>query len=142
MRYKRYRKKIKMTFKRWQKYSWSDQEVILSKYRIILLNHRTTMEKLGSIFKRSNEGKRKERRDKIKKTIRKIIKGVNQFSKEMSNLTLDERQTNRQANRLTQGLNKASGINPSNRYEGLISSNSKYNALTNRNTTNYKALTG
>jgi len=118
-----------MQFKRWKKYSWSDQQKIISKYNVILLNHRTRMEKLKALFKRSNEGKRKERRDKIKKTIRIIAKGMEYFSKEVNKFSLNEKQTNKNIGRLSSGLRELSMGSSSNRFEGLVSSKRDYSGL-------------
>jgi len=129
MMYRRYKKKIKMDFKRWMKYEINDQEKILGKYRVILLNHRTRKEKLKALFKRSKSDKRKERRDKIKKTIRKIIKGIEYFSKEVNKFSLDEKQTDKNIGRLSNGLRESLG-NSANKYEGLVSSSKRdYSAL-------------
>ena len=140
MRYRRYRKKIKMDFKRWMKYSFTDQEKILSKYNVILLGHRTTKEKLKALFKRSNEGKRKERRDKIKKTIRKIIKGIEYFSKEVNKFSLDEKQTDKNIGRLSNGLRELSMGSSANRFEGLVSSKRDYSGLVGSSKGDYSSL--
>jgi len=130
-----------MDFKRWQKYGFNDQETILSKYNVILLNHRTRKEKLKALFKRSNSDKRKERRDKIKKTIRMISKGMAYFSKEVNKFSLNEKQTNRKARRTTKGLETMYGVNSANRYDGITHSSRNYSALTNTSR-DYRVLTG
>jgi len=142
MMYRRYKKKIKMDFKRWQKYSWTDQEKILSKYRIVLLNHRTTKEKLKALFKRSKGDKRKERRDKIKKVLKKISQVIDQFSKEMNKFSLNEKQTNKNINRLSKGLRESLGGNSANRYEGLVSSSKRDYSSLSSSKRDYSALIG
>ena len=67
---------------------------------------------------------------KFNRIIDKVISGLNKFSKEMNNLHLDYRQTNKNARRLTSGLEKMSGVNSSNRYAGLMGSSKRdYSAL-------------
>ena len=128
MRYRRYKKRIRLQFKRWMKYSWSDQEKILSKYNVILLGHRTRREKLKALFKKSN--RERNTLSKFNKYVSMIGKGINQFSKEMNNFSLNEKHTNRKARQLTEGLERMSGVNSKYRYAGLTgSSNKNYDAL-------------
>ena len=128
MRYKHYKKRIRLQFKRWKKYSWEDQQRIVSKYNVILLGHRTRREKLKSLFKKSN--RETKAFEKFNRIVSMVSKGIDQFSKEMNNFSLDERQTNRKARRTTKGLERMSGIDSSNRYAGLISSSKMdYSAL-------------
>jgi len=124
------RKRIKLQFKRWKKYSWNDQEKIVSKYNVILLNHKTRKEKLKSLFKKSNRERNAFK--KFNKYVSMVSKGIDQFSKEMNKLHLDDRQSEKNVKRITKGFEKMSGVNSSNRYAGLISSSKM----------NYKALTG
>jgi len=110
------------------KYSWSDQEKILSKYNVILLGHRTRREKLKSLFKKSN--KERNALEKFNKYVSMVSKGIEQFSKEVNKFSLNEGQTNKNARRTTKGLERMSGVNSSNRYEGLISTSKRdYSAL-------------
>ena len=109
------KRRIKLQFKRWKKYSWNDQERIIRKYNVILLGHRTTKEKLKALFKKSKKGK--ERREKIKNGYKKfnrvidtIISGLNKFSNETNKIHLDYDAGDRRMNRITQGLNRASGV--------------------------------
>jgi len=143
MRYKHYKKRIRLQFKRWKKYSWEDQEKILSKYNVILLNHRTTKEKLKALFKRSKEDKRKERRTKIKKVLKKIAKGIEYFSKEVNKFSLNEKQTSKNARHTTKGLEQLSGIDSSNRYAGLSGSSKRsYAGIVGSSKRDYSALIG
>jgi len=123
------KRRIKMQFKRWKKYSWSDQQKIISKYNVILLNHRTTKEKLKALFKRSQKDKRKARRIKIGKVLKNIVKGIEYFSKEVSKFSLNEKQTNKNIGRLSNGLRELSMGSSVNRFEGLVSSKRDYSGL-------------
>ena len=141
MRYKHYKKRIRLQFKRWKKYSWEDQQRIVSKYNVILLGHRTRREKLKSLFKKSN--RETKAFEKFNRIVSMVSKGIDQFSKQMNILHLDDRQTHKNARRITKGLEKMSGIDSSNRYARLTrGSKEDYTALTNRTTRDYKALTG
>ncbi len=58
-----------------------------------------------------------------------IGKGIEQFSKEMNKFSLDEGRTSKNARHTTKGLERLSGVNSSNRYEGLTNSTRDYSAL-------------
>jgi len=140
MTYRRYKKKIKMTFKKWQKYGFNDQERIIKRYNVILLGHKTTKEKLMALFKRSKPDKRKENRKKVSSVLKNLVKGIEYFSKEVSKFSIDEKKTNRKANHLSKELLVSLG-NSANTYEGLTNSSRNYGALTNTSR-DYRALTG
>jgi len=128
MRYRRYKKRIRLQFKRWMKYSWSDQEKILSKYNVILLGHRTRREKLKALFKKSN--RERNTLEKFNRYVSMIGKGIEQFSKEMNKFSLDEGRTNKNARHTTKGLEQLSGVDSSNRYAGLVGSSKRdYSAI-------------
>lgn len=103
------RKKIKMQFKRWKKYSWHDQQKIIRKYNVILLGHRTTKEKLKTLFKKSD--KEQNTLTKLNRVIDKIISGINKFSTETNKIHLDYSAGDRRLDRITHGLNEGSGVN-------------------------------
>jgi len=135
------KRRIKLQFKRWMKYSWNDQERIIRKYNVILLGHKTRMEKLKSLFKKSD----RERNGfaKFNRYVSMISKGIDQFSKEMNKFSLNEKQTNENARHLTKGLRELSGVNSSNRYEGLSNSSKKdYSGLMGSSKRDYSALIG
>jgi len=102
------RKRIKMQFKRWLKYSWNDQERIIKRYNVILLGHRTTKEKLMDLFKKSN--KEQNALTRFNLIIDKIISGLNKFSNTNSKIHLNYNAGDRGFNRITHGLNKVSGV--------------------------------
>jgi len=140
MRYRRYKKRIRLQFKRWMKYSWSDQEKILSKYNIILLGHRTRKEKLKALFKKSN--RERNAFDTFDKYLRMVSKGISLFSKEMNKFSFDEKQTNKNVKRTCKGLEKAIGVDSANRYARLSGSSKKdYSGLVGSSNRNYSALT-
>jgi len=141
MRYRRYRKKIKMDFKRWMKYSFTDQEKILSKYNVILLGHRTIKEKLKALFKKSN--RERNAFDTFDKYLRMVSKGIEYFSKEVNKFSLNEKQTNKNVKRTCKGLEKAIGVDSANRYARLSGSSKKdYSGLVGSSKRDYSALTG
>jgi len=76
--------------KEWKRFSWEIKEKLTEQYEIILTDHKTTKEKIKSIFKRNNPEKRKERRDKLFKKLKKIAKGVNSKSgnKKLKNFSM------------------------------------------------------
>ena len=102
------KRRIKLQFKRWMKYSWHDQERIIRKYNVILLGHRTTKEKLMDLFKKSK--KERNALTKVNQIIDKIISCINKFSNETNKIHLDYSAGDRSFNRITHGLNKASGV--------------------------------
>jgi len=58
----------------WKKFDIGIQEKLTEQYEIILVG-KTLKEKVKGVFKRSDKDKRKERREKITKIVKKIIKG-------------------------------------------------------------------
>ncbi len=77
------KEKMFYTVKQWKRFSWDIQTKLSEQYEIFLTDHKTLKEKLKGVFKRSDSDKRKERREKLKRTFKKIVKGVG--SKEGSN---------------------------------------------------------
>ncbi len=118
------RKRIKMQFKRWLKYSLNDQERIIKRYNVILLGHKTTKEKLMGLFKKSN--KERNALTKVNLIIDKIISGINKFSNATNKIHLNYSAGDRRLDRITHGLNKASGVNHD------------YSILSNRKQSDYR----
>ncbi len=119
---------IVMDYNRWMKYSCEDQQKILSKYNVLLKNHKTRKGKLRALFKTSK--KEKNVFKKFNKYISMISKGIDQFSKTMNDFKLESTAGDKQLNRITKGLEKASGVRSKNRYAALVgNSNMNYDTL-------------
>ncbi len=74
------KEKVFYTKKIWDKFSWGTQTKLSKQYDIIFKYEKPmklkVKEKLKGVFKRSDKAKRKERREKLFKAVKKIIKGT------------------------------------------------------------------
>lgn len=102
------RERLFYTVKEWKKFKYNIQIELLEQYEVILKDHKTTKEKILSIFKRSEKGK--ERREKIKLIAHKVNKGITKFSKGMNEMHLQPSAGDRSMDKIARGLNQSSGV--------------------------------
>ncbi len=97
------------TVKKWNKFTWDIQTELSNQYEVILTNHFTFKEKLKRFFSRRSPEVRKRNKEKIARGFAKFKKIMDQFSKGMNQLHF-EGGSDASMNKITGGLNKASGV--------------------------------
>ena len=104
------------TVKEWKRFSWNIKEQLSEQYELFLTDHKTRKEKILSILKRQSPEKRKARKDKIKKGFAKfnkgidtVVSGIDKFSKATNQMHVDSRAGDKNMDKITGGLEKASG---------------------------------
>ena len=103
------RERLFYTVKEWKGFSFEIQEELGSIYEVILVNHKTWKEKIRSILTRAPPQVRAARKAKLSKGFNKFKKIMDQFSNGMSQLHF-EGGSDASMNKITGGLNKASGV--------------------------------
>ena len=102
--------KMFYTVKQWDKFSWDIQSKLSDQYECILTDHKTIREKLRGFFKRSSPEVRQQRKEKIARGFNKFKKLMDQFSKGMNKIHFEGGNGDASFNKISGGLNKASGV--------------------------------
>ncbi len=112
------RKKERMyyTVKQWKKFTWDIQAKLSTQYELILTDHKTLKEKVLSILKRQTPEKRMARKAKLKRGFAKFnhgvdtfVSGINKFSMATNQMHVNSRAGDKNMDKITGGLEKASG---------------------------------
>ncbi len=120
----------------WKKFSLGIQEKLTEQYEIILVG-KTLKEKVKGIFKRSDDAKRKARREKLKKVFKKIVKGSTNKSggNRIAKLSRALNDSSHNTNELVSKKREPKFSKKEKRddkFTGLMGSHPKYDALLSR----------